>query len=221
MPDARYHRTQPERDAMVASVAAGRSMYSVAREHGVSAATVCKACREHGVISRHQFDTLRKTQRVITRKYELTQETVKFCGRTLHRIRALRSFGSVLKGETGGFVDGENRLSHHGLCWIADDALVMDGARVLGDAWVSGTATVSGAAVVRHDAHVTDQAQIEGAAVIDGCAWVYHRARVGGSARVSGCAMVGGIEIVAGCCVVSTHYVPMPAQERRPGRARP
>lgn len=35
-------------------------------------------------------------------KYELTEETMDYCGRTLHRIRALRAFGDVKTGDIGG-----------------------------------------------------------------------------------------------------------------------
>lgn len=36
------------------------------------------------------------------RKYELTEETVKVEDRVLHRIRALKTFGDVKKGDLGG-----------------------------------------------------------------------------------------------------------------------
>lgn len=45
------------------------------------------------------------------KKYELTDETIIIDGKTLHRIKALRSFGSVVKGELGGFVECEANLS--------------------------------------------------------------------------------------------------------------
>ena len=36
------------------------------------------------------------------KKYELTDETMEFDGHTLHRIRALKSFSDVMKGDLGG-----------------------------------------------------------------------------------------------------------------------
>ena len=39
------------------------------------------------------------------KKYELTSETKVVFGRTLHRIRALISFGNVEAGELGGWVE--------------------------------------------------------------------------------------------------------------------
>lgn len=37
------------------------------------------------------------------KKYELTKDTINWCGRTLHRIRALRDFGNVKKEDIGGY----------------------------------------------------------------------------------------------------------------------
>ena len=62
------------------------------------------------------------------KKYELlTDDTIEVCGRTLFRIRALVSFGSVEAGHVGGYIESENNLS-----------------QVYGNAWVSGNAQVSG-----------------------------------------------------------------------------
>ncbi|EJF98611.1 hypothetical protein MEI_00181 [Bartonella vinsonii subsp. arupensis Pm136co] len=36
------------------------------------------------------------------KKYELTDQTIDVDGFTLHRIRALRDFGKVKKGDLGG-----------------------------------------------------------------------------------------------------------------------
>ena len=70
------------------------------------------------------------------KKYEILMDkeyTIEFEGRTLHRIRALKDFGGVKKGDLGGFVENENNLSHYGSCWIYDDAKAMDNSRIYGD----------------------------------------------------------------------------------------
>ena len=62
-------------------------------------------------------------------KYEILMDkenTIEWKGHTLHRIRALRDFGDIRKGDIGGFVENENNLSHKGNCWIYDDAKAMD-----------------------------------------------------------------------------------------------
>ena len=60
------------------------------------------------------------------RKYELTNITMEFGGRTLYRIRALKDFSDVKKGELGGWVSNENNLSQYGDCWIYNEAKCMD-----------------------------------------------------------------------------------------------
>lgn len=65
------------------------------------------------------------------KKYELTNETKDHYGITLHRIRALTSFGNVKDGDLGGWVEKEANLDHVGDAWVYGDA------RVLGNASVS------------------------------------------------------------------------------------
>lgn len=36
----------------------------------------------------------------------------------LYRIKALRDFGLIKKGEIGGYVQSEKNLSHEGNCWF-------------------------------------------------------------------------------------------------------
>ncbi len=82
------------------------------------------------------------------KKYEFTGETKDFCGVELHRIRALKDFGDVAAGDLGGWIKGEENLSHDGRCWVYGTA------RVSGDAWVSGDARVFGNAWVAGDAEI-------------------------------------------------------------------
>lgn len=68
------------------------------------------------------------------KKYKLTEETLEINGHTLHRIVALRDFGEVKKGDLGGFIEKESNLAHNGNCWIYNDAVVSDFARVCNNA---------------------------------------------------------------------------------------
>ena len=86
------------------------------------------------------------------KKYEFTGETKVIAGVTLKRIRALISFGFIVKGEIGGFIESEKNLSHDGDAWVADNAWVTDNARVTGNAWVTGDAWVAGNARVAGNA---------------------------------------------------------------------
>ncbi len=82
-------------------------------------------------------------------KYELTNETINHSGRKLYRIRALKDFSNVNKGELGGYVEKESNLSQYDNCWVSGnarvygDAEVYGNAKVSGDAWVFGNAEVS------------------------------------------------------------------------------
>ena len=76
------------------------------------------------------------------KKYELTSETKVINGVELHRIKALDSFGSVKKGELGGWIESEKNLSQYGDAWVYGDATVRGNAKVRGNAVVRGNATV-------------------------------------------------------------------------------
>lgn len=75
----------------------------------------------------------------MNKKYELTDETQEWNGRTLHRIRALADFGDVKAGELGGWIEKEENLSHNGNAWVYGDAQVCNNARVYGNAEIFKT----------------------------------------------------------------------------------
>ena len=102
------------------------------------------------------------------KKYELTDETIEVYGTALRRIKALKDFGNVKKGELGGYVESEHNLSQEGNCWVCGNAKVCGDAEVCGNAWVFGNAEVYGNAKVY------------------GNAWVYGNAEVCGNAKVCG-----------------------------------
>ncbi|GAA5111987.1 hypothetical protein [Bartonella jaculi] len=65
---------------------------------------------------------------MIKKKYELTDETIEIRGKTLHRIRALRDFSDVEKGDLGGYIEREGNLSHEDSCWVYYNAKVYGNA---------------------------------------------------------------------------------------------
>ena len=81
-------------------------------------------------------------------KYKLTDETKVIEGITLHRIKALKTFGDVTEGDLGGWVETEYNLAQYGKSWVYGDAKVYGTARVSGSAWVYGNARVYGNAEV-------------------------------------------------------------------------
>lgn len=114
------------------------------------------------------------------KKYELTDDTITVEGRTLHRIKALKSFSNVEEGGLGGYVEKEDNLDQSGNAWVYGDAWVYGNARVSGDASVSGNARVYGDALVNGNAWVYGDAQVSGNARVYRDAWVYGDARVSG-----------------------------------------
>ena len=119
-------------------------------------------------------------------KYELTDETIDVSGTTLHRIKALKDFGNVKKGELGGYVESEYNLSQIGNCWVYGNARVCGDAELCGNAKVCGNARVCGNAEVYGNAWVYGNAEVCGNAKVYGNAWVYGNAELCGNARVYG-----------------------------------
>ena len=112
------------------------------------------------------------------RKYELTSETKVIDGVELHRIKAIKSFGNIKKGELGGWIESEKNLSQYGDAWVCGYAKVFDNAKVDGNAKVGGNAWVCGNAKVGGNAWVCGDAMVGGEAVVGGNAWVGWNAKV-------------------------------------------
>ena len=106
------------------------------------------------------------------KKYKLTEETINVCGRTLHRIEALKDFGDVKKGDKGGFIENENNLSQSGDCWVYDNVMVYGNANVYGDAKVYYNAEVCG------NAKIYDNAEVFGKAMVYDNAKIHNHASV-------------------------------------------
>ena len=81
----------------------------------------------------------------MNKKYELLESE----SNGLCRIKALRDFSDVKCGDIGGYVQGEDNLSHDGDCWIYNNSKVYllskisDNVKVYGGAEVC-YATISG-----------------------------------------------------------------------------
>ena len=135
------------------------------------------------------------------KKFELTTK-ISFNGRTLYRIRALKNFRNVKKGDLGGYVEKESNLSQTGDAWIYDDAKAMDNAIVKNDATlhhnaeiydnaiVSGSASVNENATLRDKATVSDKAILYGNVILVDGAKIYGKARLYDYVLVSGNAQV-------------------------------
>lgn len=116
-------------------------------------------------------------------KYQLTDESINFEGRVLHRIRALASFGDVKEGDLGGFIEKQENLgmlTQEGNSWIYGDA------KAFGDAIIAVNGKVKDNAIVCEKAMISDNA------VISNSAKLFGRAYVGGTAEIKDNAVVSG-----------------------------
>lgn len=101
-------------------------------------------------------------------KFFLSDETMEYEGKILHRIQAKCNIGGrVSTGDKGGWVQSASNLSDNGTCWIYDDAKVMDNA------------------YVDKHASVYNEAVIFGNAVITDLSCVYNNSRIGGHTVLS------------------------------------
>lgn len=125
-------------------------------------------------------------------KYELTTKTLQYAGHTLHRIKALRDFGTIHAGELGGWIEKEENLSQVGNAWVYDNAKVYGNARVFGDAIVRDYAKVYGEAKVCDNAIVRDNAWVFDNVWLFGQVEVFNYARVQDEAKVRDNARIFG-----------------------------
>lgn len=138
-------------------------------------------------------------------KYKLTKETKTFQGLTLYRIKALRDFGDVKKGDKGGWVRHGANLSQDGLCWIYDDAIVCECAYVCDDAKVRGNAIVSGAARISDNACVEDDASVSDGAEVRGHARLEDNVKISGHAHVIDYAVIKDDARIGGSAIIEGH----------------
>ena len=132
------------------------------------------------------------------KKYELTNETITIGLITLHRIKALRSFNDVKKGDKGGFIVSEDNLSHEGNSWVYNEAKVYRNAKVLDNAIVrdyaviTGCAIISGNVIVKDKTYVTHKAKILDYAVIEDYAFISDKAVIRGFSTIRDKAFISG-----------------------------
>lgn len=127
------------------------------------------------------------------------------CGTILHRIKAVRDFGNVRKGELGGFVEKKGNLSHKDTCWVYDNAMIYGDAVVTEYAQIKNNASVYGNARVYGSAMITGSSRIFGTARVCGHARVYDNVRVCGSSRVEDDAILSGRAYVSGTARICDH----------------
>lgn len=157
----------------------------------------------------------------MNKKYRLTNDTINFGSRILHRIQAVKDFSDVKAGDLGGYVETEENLSQVGNAWIYhnakvfdrakvydnakiyDNAMAFNKARIYNNAIVLSNAKVYNCAKVGGRAEVRDNALIFDNADVFNIASVRDNARVSGDVCVFGIAKVGGNTTLTGNALVS------------------
>lgn len=126
------------------------------------------------------------------KKYELTDNTIEYDGKTLYQIKALKNFGNVKTGYLGGYVEKEENLSHEGNCWVDDNAQVYGNTQIYEKAQIYENAQLFENAQVRGNAQVYGEAQVFGNAQVYNKAKIYDKAEIftdieiGGETEVKG-----------------------------------
>jgi UDP-3-O-[3-hydroxymyristoyl] glucosamine N-acyltransferase len=141
------------------------------------------------------------------RKYKLLKNdtTTSFKGETLYRIKALKDFGKVKKGEKGGYIESELNLSHYGTAWVAKEAQVWGNASLSSSAFVTDKARVYGNAAISGKARVYENADVSGGAWVTGKSKVHGNAVLYGTTIVMDYAEVGGKAIVYENAIINGH----------------
>ena len=136
----------------------------------------------------------------IEKKYELIPSDKE----GLYRIKALKDFNDVKKGDIGGYVEGEKNLSQLGDCWIYDNAIVSGDAIVCDNAIVFDYAKVWGNAIVRDNARVLVNARVLCNAVIQDYASVRGGVRIFDNVIVRDNVIIGGEVDIWGDAIISS-----------------
>jgi len=119
-------------------------------------------------------------------KYEILNESRIVDGRKVYRIRSLKDFANVSKGDLGGWVERETNLSQQGDCWIYGEAVSMENAVVENNAKLMDSAIAYGDAMVLDNAVLADRSKIYEVARI------YDKAKMLGDSRAYGKAEIFG-----------------------------
>ena len=136
------------------------------------------------------------------KKYELVPETVtKFYSKPMYRIRALKDFSDVKKGDLGGYVESEYNLSQRGNCWVYDDSIVGLGSKIVGNAVIKGHSTVT------RYSEVSDHAIVEGGSHIDESSFILGQSRVFKSMIMGRSAVIRKSIINEGCLVTGGSFI--------------
>ena len=134
------------------------------------------------------------------KKYELIESDIK----GLYRVKALKDFGYVKKGDIGGYVENPNNLSHEGYCWVYDNAKIYNEARIYGNSEISGCAVIDGNAQIHGNSRILGCAVIDGNAQIHGDCEIWDYAIIRDNALIYGDSVINGNAFIGGYTEIKT-----------------
>jgi len=125
------------------------------------------------------------------KKYELTGYYLEISATSkLFRIKALRDFSDVKKGQLGGFVQNEYNLSHEGDCWIYSDASACDSSKVQDNAKLRDFCMLRDYAKLSDNAVMQEYVTLEGRGSLSGNAVMMNDSFMTGRSSASGDAVI-------------------------------
>ena len=90
----------------------------------------------------------------------------------LYRIKALRDFNDIKKGDKGGFIQSYANLSQEGNSWIYNPSFVFLDARVIENAiikwgWIRDNVIVKGNSIIKDDCYLMGDSIIDENGIVD------------------------------------------------------
>lgn len=108
------------------------------------------------------------------KKYEIIRtDYIEYEDRKLYRIRALKNFWYVSKGELGGYIESEYNLSQENNCWIADNARAFENAIIKNNAQICDDVIVQGNVIIRDNSFISGSTHIKDYVIIKGDSQIY------------------------------------------------
>ena len=99
-------------------------------------------------------------------KYEITDIVGYRFKKKVYRIRALKDFSDVKKGDLGGFVSSYKNLSQYGDCWIYDDAAVIQDATLENNSTIHNMSIMYGTSTAIRNSKIYKGTRICGNSII-------------------------------------------------------
>ena len=133
-----------------------------------------------------------------SRKYELTNISMEFGERTLYRIRALRDFSDVKKGDLGGWVSSEDNLSQEGDCWIYNEAKCMDSAKIYDNSTMYDYSEMYDYSIMRGDSEMHNYTEMHDYSKMYSYSKMYDNAEMHDNSKMYGNSTMYGNSMMCG-----------------------